>query len=55
MNDLRLAFRLFRRHPVLWAAAVLSLALGIVANTAAPLTGHGEAQRVRAVSASANR
>jgi putative ABC transport system permease protein len=115
MNDIRLAFRLCRRHPVLSLAAVLSLALGIGANTAiftvlngsvlqplrykdpdrlmvvwetrvdnarravapanfldwrrettafaglaafddfsATLTGQGEAQRVRAVSASAN-
>jgi predicted permease len=34
MNDLQLAFRLCRRHPVLSLAAVLSLALGIGANTA---------------------
>jgi putative ABC transport system permease protein len=115
MNDIRLAFRLCLRHPVLSLAAVLSLALGIGANTAiftvlngsvlqplpyrdpgrlmvvwetrvdnvrrsvapanfldwrrettafeglaafddfsATLTGQGEAQRVRAVSASAN-
>ncbi|MEO8680047.1 MAG: ABC transporter permease [Vicinamibacterales bacterium] len=34
MNDIRLAFRLCRRHPVMSLAAVLSLALGIGANTA---------------------
>jgi putative ABC transport system permease protein len=115
MNDIRLAFRLCRRHPVLSLAAIVSLALGIGANTAiftvlngsvlrplpyaepdrlvvvwettsdnprrsvapanfvdwrretsafaglaafddfsAAVTGHGEAQRVRAVSASAD-
>ena len=34
MTDLRLALRLCFRHPLLTAAAVASLALGIGANTA---------------------
>src|SRR5262245_8415642 len=41
LNDLRLGLRLFARRPGLSAAAVLSLALGIGANTAIFSVLHG--------------
>lgn len=46
MRDLRLAFRTLVRTPFVTSIAVLSLALGIGANTASYSTFHGGKPRI---------